>query len=140
MPWWLWVSSGILCMIIEIATPGFFFFSIGLGAIVAGIFAEPFSLPIELVIFSTTTIVSFILMKRFAKALFRTDEVKSNIFALVDKTGIVTKDIPVASRGYVRIEGEEWSAVCEDISASIPAGTMVKIAKTEGNKVIVTPL
>jgi len=140
MAWWLWVSGGILCMIVEIATPGFFFFSIGLGAIITGIFARFLPPGLQYAIFSVSTIVSFILMKRFAKALFRKDEVKSNIYALVDKTGIVTKDILPPARGYVKIDGEEWSAISEDFTTSIPAGTMVKIAKTEGNKVIVTPL
>jgi len=140
MYWWLWVSGGILCMIVEIATPGFYFFSIGLGAIITGIFARFLPPGLQYAIFSIATICSFLLMKRFAKVLFRKDEVKSNIYALVDKTGIVTKDIHAASRGYVKIEGEEWSAICEDMTASISQGVMVKIVRTEGNKVIVTPL
>jgi len=32
-PWMIWVGIGVICMIIEIFTPGFLFMSFGIGAI-----------------------------------------------------------------------------------------------------------
>jgi len=36
-PWMIWVGSGVICMIIEIFTPGFLFMSFGIGAILTGL-------------------------------------------------------------------------------------------------------
>jgi len=141
MEWWIWVSGGILCLIIEIGTPGFYFFSIGMGAIVSGIFARFFGFTTQLIVFSIVTIISYLLMKRFAGVLLKSDTKQSNIYALVDKTGIVVDhEISPTQRGYVKIAGETWSAISTNPSESIAIGTFVKIVKTEGNKVIVTPL
>ena len=35
--WMVWIGIGVLCMIIEIFTPGFFFMSVGLGALLTGL-------------------------------------------------------------------------------------------------------
>jgi len=143
MEWtiWIWIAIGIICMIIEIITPGFYFFSFGVGAITTGLISRvPIfdNILIQLVIFSISTLTSFLLMKRFAGFLLK-KEVKneSNIYALKDKTGIVTKIILPHQKGYVKIDGEEWSAIAEDQTATMPEGSVVKILKTEGNKVIV---
>jgi len=141
MEWWMWVSAGILCLIIEIGTPGFYCFSIGMGAIIAGIFARFWGFTVQIVVFSIVTIISYLLMRRFAGVLLKADTKQSNIFALVDKTGIVVDhEILPTQRGYVKIDGEIWSAISVNPSESIAIGTFVKIVTTEGNKVIVTPL
>jgi len=139
MDWTIWIAIGIICMIIEIITPGFLFFSFGVGAIVTGLTGRVFdNLLIQLVIFSVSTLTSFLLMKRFAGFLLKKDERNdSNIYALKYKTGVVTKIILPHQKGYVKIDGEEWSAVSEDQTATISEGSVVKIRKTEGNKVIV---
>ncbi len=140
MEWIVWIAIGILCIIIEIFTPGFFFFSFGMGAIITGLIASfTENLVIQLLIFAIFTFVSFVLMKRFAKVLLKHDTVESNIFALKGKTGIVTKVIPKNGRGYVKIGGEEWSAVCLKDIEFIEEGQLVLVIETEGNKVIVEP-
>ena len=133
------IAIGIICMIIEIITPGFLFCSFGVGAIVTGLTGRVFdNILIQLVIFSISTLTSFLLMKRFAGFLLKKDvKSESNIYALKDKTAVVTKIILPHQKGYVKIDGEEWSAIAEDQTATMPEGSVVKILKTEGNKVIV---
>lgn len=139
MLWTIWIALGIICMIIEIITPGFLFFSIGLGAIITGIIARVFTnVPLQLIIFAVSTLISFLLMKKFAGFLLKTDNVESNVSALIGKTGSVTKIITPAKRGYVKIEGEEWSAISSDSKQIIPEGSFIKVIKLEGNKLIVT--
>jgi len=140
MNWAIWVIIGIICMIVEIITPGFLFFSIGVGAITTGLSARIFSLPVQLIIFSISTTISFLLMKRFAGFLLKKNEnVESNVYALTEKSGIVTKIIMPNKKGYVKIDGEEWSAIASDHAETISEGIVVKILKIEGNKVIVSP-
>jgi len=139
MEWTIWIAIGIICMIIEIITPGFLFFSFGVGAIATGLLARVFpSMPIQLIIFSVSTTISFFLMKRFAGFLLKKDASESNIYALKEKMGIVTKIIQPNQKGYVKIGGEEWSAVSLSNEETLPEGSVVKILKIEGNKVIVT--
>ncbi len=136
--WIIWIAIGIICLIIEIVTPGFIFFSIGMGAIFTGLFSIVIdNYIIQFVIFAISTLISFIMMKKFAGFILKSDTTKSNVSALVGKTGIVTKIIPAGRRGYVKIEGEEWSAVCQDKNINIKENEIVEVLKTEGNKVIV---
>ncbi|HOD53778.1 MAG TPA: NfeD family protein [Candidatus Cloacimonadota bacterium] len=138
--WIVWLALGILCFIVEIFTPGFFFFSFGAGAILTGLAAYfTDNLVIQLAVYAISTFFAFILMKRFAKSILKNDTTESNIFALKGKTGIVTKAIPKNGRGYVKIGGEEWSAVFNLNMDMIEEGTQVTIVETEGNKVIVKP-
>jgi len=140
MYWHLWLAAGLLFLIIEIVTPGFLFLSFGIGAILTGLLSRIFpGLPAQLVIFSITTLISFLMMKRFESFMLKNEEQPlSNVDALVNKTGIVTRIIEPQTKGYVKIGGEEWSAISENSGDIIPEGTTVKILRVEGNKVIVT--
>ena len=139
MSWTIWLAIGVLFMIVEIITPGFLFLSFGIGAILTGLAALLFTgLPTQLVIFAITTTISFLLMRRFASLLLKPNEAEqSNIYALIGKTGVVKKTIYPHKKGYVKIEGEEWSAISENPDETIEEETLVKVLKLEGNKVIV---
>lgn len=138
-PWMVWIAIGVICMIIEIFTPGFLFMSFGAGAIITGLFSLiPFvKLPFQILVFAIVTFLVFISMRKFSKKLISKVSQETNIFALKGKTGIVTKEIPIDSRGYVKIEGEEWSAVSQD-NTQIKKGEKVLIVAVEGNKVVVS--
>ncbi len=138
-PWMVWVTIGVICMIIEIFTPGFLFMSFGIGAIITGLFSLiPFiKLPFQILVFAIVTFLVFISMRKFSKKLISETSQETNIFALKGKTGIVTKEIPVDGRGYVKIEGEEWSAVSQN-NTQIKKGEKVLIETVEGNKIIVS--
>jgi len=142
MDWSVWVIIGIICLILEIFTPSFFFFSIGFGAMMTGLLNKIIvsSISWQLLIFAIVTIIAFTLMKKFARLFIKPGKtVESNIFALVGKTGRVTQEILPGKKGYVKIEGEEWSAVATDPNLLILVQTSVKIDKLEGNKVFVSP-
>ena len=135
---WIWLALGVIFMIVEIITPGFWFFSFGLGAIVTGLLARFLPLPAQLAVFAVSTTISFLLMKKFAGALLKpNDSAKSNVFALIGKTGTITKTIQPHQKGYVKIEGEEWSAKSEKDDVTIEVGSLVKVLNLEGNKLIV---
>ena len=75
-------------------------------------------------------------MRKFSKKLISQTTEETNIFALRDKEGLVTKEIPDDGRGYVKIGGEEWSAVSKD-GKRITEGTKIRVSSFEGNKLIV---
>ncbi|MCD4797352.1 MAG: NfeD family protein [Candidatus Cloacimonetes bacterium] len=137
--WMIWVGIGIICMIIEIFTPGFLFMSFGVGAILTGIIESIFTLPIsfQILIFIVITFIVFISTRKLSKKIISASSEETNIYALKGKSATVVKDIPEDGRGYVKVGGEEWSAVSED-GKKIGKDKKVTIQNVEGNKLIVT--
>ena len=88
-------------------------------------------------IFALITFVGFINLRKFSKKIISTATEDTNIFALKGKTGVVTKHIPAGERGYVKIGGEEWSAVSKE-NEEIPEDTRIIVKSFEGNKLIVS--
>ena len=136
-PWMIWVGIGIICMIIEIFTPGFLFMSFGIGAILTGLASLLINgIGFQILIFAVITFIVFLNLRKFSKKLISQTTEETNIFALRDKEGLVTKEIPDDGRGYVKIGGEEWSAISKD-GKRITEGTKIRVSSFEGNKLIV---
>ncbi|MCD4818078.1 MAG: NfeD family protein [Candidatus Cloacimonetes bacterium] len=133
----IWIAIGILCLIIEIFTPGFLFMSFGIGAILTGLTATFISnITIQIVIFAIITFILFINLRKLSKKLIAESSEKTNVNALIDKMGNVTKEIPEFGRGYVKVDGEEWSAVSKN-KEKIKESQKVVVIDIEGNKLIV---
>ncbi len=138
--WMIWIIIGIACVIIEIFTPGFFFMSIGMSAILTGLFALVVSnVFIQAIVFIIISFLIFINMKKLSKKIFKTTDKPTNVYALIGKKGMVTKDITKTTRGYVKINGEIWSAISVN-EDDIEKDSIVVVRKVEGNKVIVEKL
>ena len=107
-PWIIWVAIGIICIIIEIFTPGFLFLSFGIGAIITGLLALIIpSIAFQVLAFAIITLIVFLLSRKFSKKLISNNYEETNVKALVGKTGKVTQQIPTNEKGYVKIGGEE---------------------------------
>jgi len=138
--WMIWIIIGIACVIIEIFTPGFFFMSIGMSTILTGLFALVVSnVFIQAIIFIIISFLIFINMKKLSKKIFKTTDKPTNVYALIGKKGMVTKDITKTTRGYVKINGEIWSAISVN-EDDIEKDSIVVVRKVEGNQVIVEKL
>ena len=139
-PWIIWVVMGIICVIIEIFTPGFLFLSFGVGAILTGLTALIIpSITFQVLTFAIITLIVFMLSRKFSKKLISTNYEETNVKALVGKTGKVTQEIPANEKGYVKIGGEEWAAISKD-NNQITKDTRITVKNIEGNKVIVTAI
>jgi membrane protein implicated in regulation of membrane protease activity len=131
---------GIILIIAEAATPGFFIGVIGTAFIAMGIVGiffpyildTPWSPVIVVVITAGSMLGAIMFYRRLGKSQpTATTITESN----VGKTGIVTEDIePHSLRGKVKIKHQIWSATSE---AQIPKGRMVKVVDWEGVHVIV---
>ncbi len=136
-PWMIWVGIGVICMIIEIFTPGFLFMSFGIGAILTGLVSILVrGTAIQILIFAVITFILFLYLRKFSKKLISESSEETNIFALIGKTGMVVKEIPEDGKGYVKVGSEEWSAIAED-GKNIKDGQKILINSVEGNKLIV---
>ena len=137
--WQIWLIIAVFFLIVEILTIGFLVFWFALGAI----FAMITSFFVDNVIIQTTVfIVSSTLFlfgtKPFVNKLTKKDNnVKTNVYSVENKTGIVTVAInPSSSKGQVRIGEETWSAKSYN-DTFIPKGSEVAIEKVDGVKVVV---
>ena len=136
-PWMIWVGIGVICMIIEIFTPGFLFMSFGIGAILTGLVSILVrGTAIQILIFAVITFILFLYLRKFSKKLISESSEETNIFALIGKTGTVMKEIPADGKGYVKIGSEEWSAIAKD-GKKIGIEQKVIVSSIEGNKLIV---
>lgn len=142
LPWHIWLIIGIVCVIIEIFDPAFFFLALGVGAIGTSLLSLlPFvqsHIVVQLLLFAIISFITFLLMRKLGKKVMTGTEPETNVYALKGQTGIVTKEIPAHGKGYVKIGGEEWTAISED-GSSIALDERVEILGVEGNKVIVKP-
>jgi membrane protein implicated in regulation of membrane protease activity len=135
--WMVWIAIGVLCMIIEIFTPGFFFMSVGLGALVTGLISLLLPGTVwQILFFAVITFVIFIFTRKLSRKIMSKTSEETNIYALKGQIGKVVKEIPEDGRGYVKVEGEEWSAKSSEKTV-IKAGSKVEILNITGNKLIV---
>jgi membrane protein implicated in regulation of membrane protease activity len=135
-PWMIWIAIGVICMIIEIFTPGFLFLSFGLGAILTGVITLthiPFWA--QLSIYIVLTFILFLNLRKLSKKLTK-DTIPTNVDALMEKKGLVTVQIPAAGKGNVKIGGETWSAISQD-EILIEVNQKIVVKNIDGNKLIV---
>lgn len=131
---------GILLIITEVATPGFFigvigtaFIAIGiLGMVVPFVFDHPISVVIIVVVLTVSMLGTIMFYRRLGKTQpTATTITESN----VGKEGMVIEDVePHSLHGKVKIKHQIWSATAD---VHIPKGRIVKVVDWEGVHVIV---
>lgn len=131
-----WLSLSLLCIIIEILTPGFLFAAFALAALIAGICAVLIkNYYILISIFALTALISYFALKPWYSILILKSFPKHNKFgfqALVGKIGFITQSIQEGKTGYIKIDGDEWQACSKK---QIEVGQKAIIVELEGNRV-----
>ena len=140
--WQIWLIIAGVCLIIEIITTGFLVFWFSLGALLAmivSLFTDNIIIQTTLFIISSTILI--FATKPFLKKFAKHDEsVKTNVYSIIGKTGIVTTDIDsINGNGQIKVDGEIWSAIGEK-ELTISKGTEVEIKEIKGVKAIVSPI
>ena len=135
-PWMIWVGIGVICLIIEIFTPGFLFMSFGISAIITGLIAMA-SMPFwaQLAIFIVVTFIIFLNLRKLSKKLMHANH-PTNVDALIGKKGTVSEVIKDDNKYFVKVGGETWSAVTEN-DADMKIAEKIQVVKIDGNKLIV---
>lgn len=111
-PWAIWFIVAVICAILEILLPSFFFIFVSIGALCAALSAHWGDAPLQIGIFSFVLLLTlFLLRPRLLEKLHTKNSILSRTQALVGKTGRVTDTIdPVTKTGRVLIEGQDWAA------------------------------
>ncbi len=138
--WHIWVIIALIFGIIEIFTPSFIAFSIAIGCLFAALGAGlEASFKIQLLLFSAGTAISFFgvrpFMLKFAHK--KSNEVKTNVEALVGKTGRVIETVSnPLNTGRAVVEGDDWRVISEDDNP-IDTGESIEVLKVDSTRLIV---
>ena len=138
--WQFWLIASGIFFVIEIITIGFLFFWLGVSALIAMVSSFFISnIVIQTTIFVIASAILILATRPLVNKFFNSDSIKTNVEAIVGKTGVVTKNIkPINSTGQIKVDGETWSAVSED-EIDIEKGTQIVVKDIKGVKAIVTP-
>ena len=143
MEWHLWVIAAVVLFIAEVFTPGFVVACFGAACLLSGIAAALNLGPnVQIIVFCISSAVSFVAIRPLMKKyLWRSDPgTKTNVNALVGKTGLVTeKIVPLTSQGRVVVGGEDWRGASVD-ETEIEAGMKIIVTDIDGTKLIVKPV
>ena len=130
-----WVIILIAAVIFEIATTELTSIWFACGAFVAlilNLFIKDELIPVQIAVFAVISVVSIILIKPLVKRKMFTETIPTNADALIGKIAVVTASISLNYPGAVKIEGIEWTAICND-EDSYEIGDLVEIVEIKGN-------
>ncbi len=140
--WYIWLIMAGIFLIAEIITVGFLIFWLSIGslfAMITSLFTD--NLVIQTAVFVISSTILIFVTKPFVKK-FATNKnpIKTNVYSIIGKDGIVTQDInPIEAVGQIKISGEVWSAISQD-NQTIPKDTKVRVLEIKGVKAIVEPV
>ena len=129
-PYMIWLYVGLAFAGLELAAPGLILIFFGLGAWVTALFVfiHPFGPAWQLGLFSASSVVSLLVLRRYAKAVFRGKTQPGDGEVLADedvgKRAVVTRETGPETPGQIKHRGSFWAAVSKE---AIPAGSNVKI-------------
>jgi len=128
-----WFILALILFIIEIMTPGVFFFSaIGVGALLTGIFfwIFPEAIIVGWIVFILSSVVTVYFVRPLVRKMVIKQPVKSNVDSLIGQKALVIEKIDPPHLGMVKIAGELWRA---EGDVFIDSGQLVEIIQVEGN-------
>jgi membrane protein implicated in regulation of membrane protease activity len=142
MAWHAWVVVAVGLFIGEIFTPGFYLLPFGLGCLTSAVFSTVgWQLEAQIAGFIAGTLVTFFSVR---PALIRwaygsSEEVKTNVDALVNQNGRVTETIDSRTgSGRVAVGGDDWKAVSSE-DEIIEKGAHIEVLKVSGVTLTVRP-
>ena len=129
----IWAITGIVLIFIEFFIPGLVIIFFGIGALITAlltfIIGESFTLPLQLLIFTITSILSLLLLRKYMKKVFmgklESENEGTNFNIEIGKVIPVVEFIqPGEVGGKVKYQGTIWNAYSD---LPIAPGESVKI-------------
>lgn len=134
-----WLAALVVFLLAEAATVSLVSIWFAAGALVAIVVSLlGFGLVTQVTLFLLTAVILLISLRSMVRQFINPKIIRTNVDAIVGKTGVVTTPINnVAALGQVKIGGMEWSAR-STTGAHLEAGATVTVDRVEGVKVFVS--
>lgn len=134
----VWLAIALIFLIIEALTAGLATIWFAGGAFVALVCALlDLQLAVQVVVFFVVSVCLLVFTRKIFVEKLKTGSEKTNVDALIGQHAVTVSAVPAYGVGQVKIGGQVWSAVCERESDEIAAGSLVKVIKVEGVKLVV---
>ena len=134
--WKFWLIASGIFFVGEIFTVGFLIFWFGVGALltmIASFFIS--NIFIQALIFVISSTILLFLTKPLINKFVSKKTVATNVYEIIGKKGIVTKEInSTHGNGQVKVGNEIWTAISEE---TLPVNAEIEVLKIEGVKLIV---
>jgi membrane protein implicated in regulation of membrane protease activity len=132
---WIWLGIIIFTLVLEFLTTDMVAIWFTLAAVPSFILSLlNVNEVVQIVTFVGIALVLLLLTRPFVMKYFKTNEIKSNVDAVVGQTGVVIKTITPDTVGRVKLRSNEWSAIAK---VEINVGEHVRVLDVEGVKLIV---
>jgi len=133
-----WIVLAVILIIVEACTVGLVTIWFAGGALVAALTTlfTP-NVFIQIAVFLAVSIVLLYLTKPLRVKL-KIGKEKTNVEAVIGKTGFVTEPISPAAFGQVKVGGIIWTDMAEEREIEVGDGTEVIVSGVEGVKLIGT--
>jgi membrane protein implicated in regulation of membrane protease activity len=132
---WLWLGIILVTLILEFLTSDMVAIWFTAAAIPSFILALlKVEAVFQIIAFVLVSVLLLSLTRPFVMKYFKTNEIKSNVDAIMGQTGTVVKEITPNTVGRIKIRSGEWSAIAKEV---IAIGVNVRVLDIEGVKLIV---
>ncbi|MFJ8112500.1 NfeD family protein [Streptomyces sp. NPDC096132] len=140
MPWFVWLLTAAALGVAEFFTLTLVFGLLAGAALVAAVVAGVgVGLLGQFVALALAAAAGLVLVRPVAlRHMEQQPLTREGSDALIGKRAEVMQEV-TATRGLIRLSGEEWSARALDESLVIPAGALVDVMEIEGATAIVYP-
>ncbi|MBI4367551.1 MAG: NfeD family protein [Deltaproteobacteria bacterium] len=136
-PWILWCSFAVLLFLVEIVSPGAFYFApLGVGALIAAaVSLTGLAWWVPWTVFVACSIALLFASRPLAHRLTRGHSRPSNVDALLGQRGRVMEPIDaLKGTGLVKIGGETWRATADE---AIAAESAIEVLSVDGTRLVV---
>jgi membrane protein implicated in regulation of membrane protease activity len=135
-PWVAWCLAAAALLVIEMLTPGLFYFACFALAALAAAVASSFEVPLPGVwgVFFLVGLGSVLATRPAVEKLTKGKGRPSNVDELIGRDALVKTVITPFAAGVVTIGTEDWRARATE---EIAPGTVVRIHKIDGSSVLV---
>lgn len=138
---YVWLGVTILAAVVEAAVPSLvsiWFVPGGIAALAVSLLGGP--VWAQCLMFLGVSCLALILTRPLAKRFQQKRKEKTNADMVLDQTAVVTEDIDnVLGTGRATVLGKSWSARSAEPDGKVPKGTVVRVRRIEGVKLIVSP-
>ncbi len=135
-----WLCAVILFLIVEALVPGLvsIWFAVGsVPALISALVGGPVWL--QVVLFLVCSILALVLTRPLAKKYVNSRVQPTNADMLIGKDCIVKETVDnLQGTGAVSVGGKVWTARTETEGETLPEGTVAKVLRIDGVKLIVT--
>ncbi|MBE6031649.1 MAG: NfeD family protein [Firmicutes bacterium] len=134
----VWVVIAAIFAVVEVFSRGLTTIWFAIGALAAAVIAV-LKLPtiVQVAAFVAISIVMLYLTKPLLEKRVRKGKVMEKEELLVGQKALVVADITPQRSGIASVGHQQWTAIAEDPSVTIPKGREVTILRIEGVKLVV---